>query len=375
MDDVIIIGGGLGGLSLAILLRQAGRSVTVIEAGEYPRHKVCGEYISNESRPFLQRLGLDIDKLKLPEITQLQLTDVRGREMRAPLGLGGFGISRYMLDAALAKLAGILGATIHTQTKAEDVAQEIDGSFRVRWGGEWHSAKVVCGAWGKRSVLDTKWKRPFVQESSRKLAGFIGIKHHFRVAHESHVIALHNFPGGYCGVSPVEDGQVCVCYLSTAAALKKYSGDIAAMEGTLLSKNPFLARIFQNGEALYETPLAISQISFEKKEAVLNGVLLLGDAAGLITPLCGNGMSMAFAAAQLCAQSVEAFLSGKSTRVQMEAAYAGAWQQRFGRRLRVGRTLQAAFGKGGATTAGLFALRMLQFLQKPLIRATHGKVF
>ncbi len=373
--DAAIIGGGLGGLALAILLRAKGRSVLVLEAGEYPRHKVCGEYVSNESRPFLERLGLRIADALPPEITTLEVSDLKGRVVRTPLGLGGFGISRWWLDAALARRAEEVGATLLTRSKADAVEKISSGGFRIRAGAQWYSARAAAGAWGKRSGLDARLKRSFIAEEARHLAGFVGIKHHVRVAHPAEVISLHNFPGGYCGVSAVEESRVCLCYLVAAGALKASGGDIPAMEGRLLYQNPHLARLLGEGVPLYDAPLAISQVSFAQKEPVADGVLMLGDAAGLITPLCGNGMSIALRSAALCAPILEAFLSGRITYPDAEHTYAAAWRRHFAQRLGTGRALQSMFGKRRLTSAALTLFRTLPPLRRPLIRATHGAPF
>lgn len=371
--DVVIIGGGLGGLALSILLRQKDFRVVVLEKDDYPRHKVCGEYVSMESWPFLRNLGLPLDAMDLPRITRLEVTDTRGRGVHMRLPLGGFGISRWALDAGLANLATERGVEIRARCKADAVRREGE-TFFVEAGGTKLSARLVSGAWGKRSNMDVKLQRSFVKRSRVALDNFIGIKHHLRVDFPNDLIALHNFEGGYCGIVRVEGGRTCACYLTTAAVLKSYSGDIAAMERTVLRANPALNQIFSVAENLYAAPLAISQISFQQKEPVLDGVLMVGDTAGLITPLCGNGMSMAFRGAKLAADCSGAFLSGEVSRAAMEARYAREWKGVFARRLRVGRAVQSRFGGSSATTF-LRLMKALPFLQAPLVRATHGRPF
>src|SRR5690606_3297714 len=94
--DVAILGGGLAGLTSAILLKTAGLRVVVVEKNRYPHHKVCGEYISNEARPFLEKHLLLPADVALPQITTFTLSSTSGKTATAPLDLGGFGISRYM---------------------------------------------------------------------------------------------------------------------------------------------------------------------------------------------------------------------------------------------------------------------------------------
>ena len=372
--DVIIIGGGLGGLALSILLSKEGFHVLVLEKDDYPRHKVCGEYVSMESWPFLQRLGLHLDEMDLPRITRLEVTDVRGKELQMRLPLGGFGISRYALDGRLAELARASGVELRTHCKASAVSRE-EEMFLVEGGEENFSARLVCGAWGKRSNMDVKLARAFTKGGRAALDNFIGIKHHLRTDFPADLIALHNFDGGYCGVVCVEAGVTCACYLTTAATLRAHGGDIAAMEHAVLKKNPALARIFSSAESLYDAPLAISQISFERKEAVLNGVLMVGDTAGLIAPLCGNGMSMAFRGAKLAYQCCMPFLEGVVTRERMEMNYARNWKRLFSMRLAVGRAVQSRFGNPRAAANFLRVMKALPFLQKTLVRATHGRPF
>ena len=103
--DVAIVGGGLAGLATSIELARKGYSVVVLEKEQYPFHKVCGEYVSMESWNYLKSLGLKLDHLQLPRIDTLQLTAPNGTELITPLQLGGFGVSRYILDQLLAKEA------------------------------------------------------------------------------------------------------------------------------------------------------------------------------------------------------------------------------------------------------------------------------
>lgn len=372
--DVIIIGGGLAGLSLAIQLRKLPCSVLVIEKEAYPRHKVCGEYISMESKPFLESLGLPLDSMGLPRIEQLEITDIKGRALHTPLVPGGFGISRHKLDAALAGIAIDAGVAILTKTKADHVFF-INDHFRVQTQQDQLTAKIVCGAWGKRSNIDIRWEREFILAQKKSLNNYMGIKYHIQYPWPSSLIALHNFRDGYCGISNIEEGKSCLCYLTRAANLQQSGNDIKRMEQNILMQNPHLKKIFMEATFLWEQPLAISQISFQQKEQVWEHVLLLGDAAGLITPLCGNGMSMAFHASKLAFQAIQDFLLQRISREAMESRYTATWKKQFGTRLAAGRMIQANFGQNQVTSFFLSTLKTLPFLQQPLIRATFGRPF
>ena len=372
--DVVIVGGGLAGLSAAILLAKKQHRVLLLEKESYPKHKVCGEYISMESRPFLQSLGVPLDDMQLPVINKLQVTDTRGNVVNAPLPQGGFGISRYKLDAILADLAQKAGATILTKTKADNVEWQND-SFTVTAKGQVYAARVVCGSWGKRSNIDVKWHRPFIMEKNSTLNNYIAVKYHINYPWPRDTVGLHNFDNGYCGISQVEDGRTCMCYLTTAASLQSSGNDLKTLEQEIVMKNPWLHKVFSEAEFLYESPVTISQISFERKSQVEDHVLLLGDAAGMITPLCGNGMSMALHAAKIAGALVDDLLKGSISRSDMEKSYIAAWTSRFSNRLSLGRFVQRGFGKGHITAFFLKAANVLPFVRKRLIARAAGQPF
>ncbi len=117
------------------------------------------------------------------------------------------------------------------------------------------------------------------------------------------------------------------------------------MEKNVLFKNPFLKKIFNESEILFHEPVTISQISFDKKNQVENHVLMLGDAAGMITPLCGNGMSIAFHTSKIAFEQIDSFLKGNISRKEMENNYTTKWQKEFASRLRTGRINPILFWK------------------------------
>ena len=114
--DVAIAGGGLAGLSLSILLAKKNYSVILFEKEQYPFHKVCGEYVSNEVLPFLQSLGFHPHQHGATSITKLRISDPAGNQIYSELDLGGFGISRFTMDKSLSEIAVSSGVTILEKT-------------------------------------------------------------------------------------------------------------------------------------------------------------------------------------------------------------------------------------------------------------------
>lgn len=368
-----IVGGGLAGLTLAIQLSAMKHSVILFEKEQYPFHKVCGEYVSLESWDFLQDLGVDLDALNVSHITKLQVSSVKGNMLEQFLPLGGFGISRYVLDNKLVQLAIANGVTVLENTKVNDIIFTTD-LFEID-AAKLYKAKVVCGSYGKRSNIDIKWKRPFTLGTKNKLNNYVGIKYHIKANFPDDTIALHNFENGYCGIVKIEDDKYCLCYLTKAGNLEKSKGSVKTMEDNILSQNKYLQQILQQSERLYDTPLTISQISFEKKSQTHNHVLMIGDAAGMITPLCGNGMSMAMHGSKLAATAVHSFLEGTTTRQEMEQQYSKQWKQQFGSRLKMGRWIQSLLGRGKITSLFIRLVKPFPWLINFLIRQTHGKRF
>lgn len=372
--DIAIIGGGLAGLALSIQSAKAGFKVVLFEKEQYPFHRVCGEYISLESWDFIESLGLNLSELNLPIVNRLMVTAPNGNSIEQPLDLGGFGISRYTIDKALYDLAKGLRVRVEAGVKVDDIVFEAD-MFSVHSSVGIIQSRVAVGSFGKRSNLDVKWKRPFILGKQKKLDNFIGVKYHIDIDWPKDLIALHNFKDGYCGISNIEEGKTCLCYLTTAQNLKTHGGSIAFMEQAVLKANPHLKKIIEKAIHLYEAPVTIAQISFERKSLIEHHVLMVGDAGGMITPLCGNGMSMALHGSKLAFETIAPFLRNEITRESMEQRYARVWTNTFGKRLTVGRWVQRFFGKIWMTNLFIAILKPFPFLVRAIVKQTHGEGF
>jgi flavin-dependent dehydrogenase len=366
--DAVVIGGGLAGLTSAIHLSKFGYKVILIEKNEFPKHKVCGEYISNEVLPYFQWLGLEISSLNPSNISKIEFSTGSGKTISGELPLGGFGISRYSLDYYLSQKAIEYGCQIiqDTVTAVRFAADEFSistlNNLEIK-------SKIALGAFGKRSNLDQKMNRNFIQKKSPWLA----VKAHYSGVFPNDLVGLHNFKGGYCGVSKVENDAINVCYLVDYETFKKFK-NIDHFQIEVMHKNPHLKTIFEESELLFEKPLTISQISFEKKNTIENHILMIGDTAGLIHPLCGNGMAMAIHSAKIAAELSISFLNKNiSTRKQLEEKYAQEWAANFRHRLKVGRILSKILQQEKLTIFLMRFLIIFPSLLPKIIKKTHGK--
>ena len=369
--DCAVIGGGLAGLCLAIQLSQENISVVLFEKNEYPFHKVCGEYISMESWNFLERLGIPLSTLHLPLINELGISSEKGFMLNHSLQMGGFGISRYSLDHHLSKLAIASKVKVIQNCKVLSVESREPEYSEIHTSSGIFNSKIVCGSYGKYTPAFMQ-KGSSVAETKNN---YIGVKYHIKSDLKPSRIELHNFQDGYCGISKVDQEWYCLCYLTTSENLKNNGKDIKEMEGRILHQNPFLKRYFTESEFVNPHPLAISNIHFNKKQTSVERVFLLGDAAGSITPLCGNGMSMGMRASALLASELVDFFRNKKKFDDVVIDYNNIWNKNFKQRIIAGSYLQNLFGKKNTTHVALKALNKVPVLMKHLISLTHGEKF
>ena len=367
-NQISIIGGGLAGLTAAIHLSKIGYSVTLIEKNSFPKHKVCGEYISNEVKPYLEYLGLNISDLKPTQITKLEFSTQNGTTIKSNLPLGGFGISRFALDELLYKKAISNGCEILQET-VENISFEED-IFTIKTSNNTVlKSKIVVGAFGKRSNIDQNLSRKFI----KKKAPWLAVKAHYSGIFPDDLVGLHNFEGGYCGISKVENNIINVCYLADYETFKR-NKNIDEYQNQVLHLNPILKNFLENATLLFEKPLTISQISFEKKCAIENHILMIGDTAGLIHPLCGNGMAMAIHSAKIVSELIDKFYKKEiKTRLELENNYQKLWNLNFKNRLKIGRLLSQLFQKPKLSGLLIRMFTMFPFLLPILIKKTHGK--
>lgn len=364
--QTIIIGGGLAGLTVALELAKRNISVLVIEKNSYPKHKVCGEYLSEEVGPYLESLGINLDDAV--KINTLEISNRRGKSLRTPLPLGGIGISRYALDQRIYKEAMAAGASFKFNT-ATKVEYENEAFTIHTHDNEVIETPVLVGAFGKRSNLDKSLHRPFMS----KRAPWLGVKAHYRYpGFDDNLVGVHAFDGGYGGLSKTETGMVNFCYLANYKIFKAF-GDIEKFNRHIVAKNPRLKMFLENGELEFDKPISIAQVSFEKKMQVENHVLMCGDAAGLIHPLCGNGMAMAIHSGRIASELIARFLVDESfDRTEMESAYTQSWNHNFRKRLRWGRYLQNLILNPFMSNVLIGGLTRFDAITRSIIKKTHG---
>lgn len=377
MFDAVIIGGGLAGCSAAITLARHGHHVALIEAGAYPRAKVCGEFLSPECITLFTEMGFleHLQQLNPVVIRTVRVTTPTAGEWRGQFPAPALGVSRYALDQALVNYATQCGVTVITESRVKDITggftdgftlltQTSEGLHKIR-------ATSVIAAYGKRSNLD----RVLNRHSFSQPRSYIGLKQHFKGPLLPEHIDLHVFRGGYCGVSQVEAGRTNVCLMVDQAVFRQVTASsqqsVEAFVNWMRSDNVQLDHWLADATPLYTDWLSIAQVSLAPKNPLEGDILCAGDAAGMVAPLAGDGMAMAVQSGNLAAHMLHNYLTHVTDATETKRLYADKWRRTFAARLRLGRTLQSIMLQPVMLTPGLRLMRAFPKLGNWLIASTR----
>ena len=372
MHDMVIVGAGVGGSSLAAALANRGWDVVLLERRQFPHHKVCGEFLSPESQASLRTLGLydTVAALGPSKMIAARLFSRRGVQLCVKLPGLAWGVSRFALDAALARAAVQAGAQVREGTTATEVRMTQTGweaAVRdARGEGSIVSGRTIVAACGRHPLPGL---RPAVPEA-RARPTHVGVKCHYEGLALPPEVRLYLFDGGYAGLCPIDGGHANVALLATQAVFAR-AGGVRAMIDMAARLNPALGRDLVDGHALPESEVAVAPVDTGRAATAWDRFARLGDAAVMIPPLCGDGMAMALRAAELCAPLAHEFLCGERSLASWEASYRAAWHREFDRPIGLGRRLQSLLGMPGLGDALLGVGALLPPLSARLVRATR----
>ncbi|RPI83578.1 MAG: FAD-dependent oxidoreductase, partial [Chloroflexi bacterium] len=323
--DSIVIGGGPAGTSAAIHLAKNGADVLLIEASPVPHHKMCGEFLSPECIKMLADLGFleELEQCQPPRIDKVRITSSKGVEWEGRLPGAALGISRWTLDKVLLEGASSSGVEVRLGQRAAGIRGNLDDGFGVYIERERQEMKsrTIIAAHGKRSNIDRKLGRAFFNRRS----GLMALKAHFENISLPEWVELYGFKGGYCGVSEIEGGKANVCLLvkqEIYQQIGRTGRDRArAFVDWMLGQNEMLRDRLRESKMAWENWISIAQISFERKPCVERDILMAGDAAGLIAPLAGDGISMALRSGAMAADTIIRYFSGEIKAAELADSY------------------------------------------------------
>jgi flavin-dependent dehydrogenase len=374
VHDVVIVGAGPAGGSLAAALARQGWDVVLIEKRTLPHHKVCGEFLSPESQASLKALGVfePVANLHPCALTHAQIVTAGQQRLRVPLPAAAWGISRYALDDTLAHAAQQAGAKLLTGVSATGLIRRAVGwevGLRSSATIDSITARTVILACGRHTVPGLRPTRPTLPPEQ----SYVGGKCHYQGLTMPPQVELFLFPGGYVGINPIEHGRVNLAFLVTRAAFNAAGGTVLALIAAAAQANPAFAERLAGAQLVANTDLATAPVDTDAAARPWEQVARLGDAATMIPPLCGDGMAMALRSAELCAPLVQRFLRHELSEAAFEHAFCRAWHTEFDRRLWLGRRLQRLLSYPTVANALLRVGRWLPALSTAVVAATRGK--
>lgn len=319
MLDLIVIGGGPAGTAAAITAVRGGARVLLLDRGRFPRHKVCGEFVSAESLELLSDL-LDPSQAGLlreaPRLAGLRMF-VDGRVIRARVAPAAASVARYDLDAALWESAMRAGVEARQQTAVQAVSESVP--FTVTIAGEQVEARAVINATGRWSNLNAAANAALAQGATR----YIGVKGHFSERDPAASVDLYFFDGGYCGVSAVAlAGDRSRSRVNACAMVR---ADVASSIEQVLGLHPELCARARGWQPLSDA-VTTSPLIFREPEPVRSGVLCAGDAAAFVDPFTGDGISIALRGGALAGRCLLPALNGECSYQQAVQAYRTEYQ-------------------------------------------------
>jgi len=391
-SKIIVVGAGPAGASLACRLAMQNFDVVLIERERFPRHKLCGEFISPECLEHFRKLGVVDEMLSVggDRISQTIFYAPSGKSVSVPSEWFGshqnaLSISRAEMDLRLLEKAKSLGVKVLEETQVVGVLYEdekICGIKVKNKSGEIFeiAADLTIDATGRANVLGklaekeisrkvAKSQRSKIKDQRSKLVGF---KTHLEnVNLEKGVCEIYFFRGGYGGLSYVENGLANHCFLVKSEIVKEFNSDAQQIVEQVIFQNSRARSAMQDARPVFDW-LAVSVDGFGAKN--LNpapNLLTVGDAAAFIDPFTGSGMLMALESAEILAQTIaEKSLSFET----LAEKYKLLHRQKFQTRLRVCRIMRsAAFAPFLAKTI-ISVLSSSSAARRILVRSTRQSI-
>ena len=354
-STIVIVGAGPSGTSLAIRLALQDFEVTLIERESFPRHKLCGEFISPECLSHFEDLGVLDSMISAggARITETRFYAPGGRSFRVSSGSfhgQGFALSlsRAEMDMRLLDRAKSLGVAVFEDTAANAVSLSGDRIVKLtarRGNGERFeiSADLYVDATGRSRVLSKLITKNEGGRNGRSAANkslCVGFKSHLKGANVGKgTCEIYLFPGGYGGLSPIEDGLANLCFMVKSSVAREFGGDADKIVENLVIRNKRAAETLREVEPVRDW-IAVSIDSFGR--AGLNraaNLLSIGDSAAFVDPFTGSGMLMAFESSALLAETI---ILNQHSPEAITDSYHTKYDQKFARRLRICSVLRRA---------------------------------
>jgi flavin-dependent dehydrogenase len=356
--DLIVAGAGPAGSACAITAARAGARVLLLEKDRFPRHKVCGEFVSSESLGLLgsllkQGAAESLEAASRPWIASARVF-LREKPFTIPVSPPAQSIPRFELDAALFESArrdgveALEGVTVR--------AVERSGSFTVRTDDSSFTAHAVVNTTGRWSQL--------TQYAVTGKVRWIGLKAHFHETSPANSTDLYFFPGGYCGVQPVGKDAINACAMVHAGVAKSLE-EVFALHAALWRRS--------RDWEMCSPSVTTSPLYFRGPETLDHGMFLAGDSAGFIDPFAGDGISLALLGGTLAARSLTGFLAARCSWDEAHQRYRAAYFKHLAPAFRNAARVRMLLSAPQWLTSGLARLVERKPISCMIVRLTRAK--
>ena len=362
--DLIVIGAGPTGCAAAITAAKNGASVLLLERGRFPRHKVCGEFVSAESLELLESLLAPEHHALIQNAPRINHARIfaDGAEIPAEISPAAASIARYDLDSALWNSA--LESGIKTREDCVVTSVQGRGPFQVSTKDDLFEARALINATGRWSTLTSQQTR-----SQAAKDRWIGVKSHYREANASASVDLYFFSGGYCGVQPVyapRNGEKTVI---NACAM--VNARVAADLDDVLQLHPQLSERSRSWEKAME-PVSTSPLVFHQPEPLQDKMLQAGDSATFVDPFIGDGISLALQSGALAAKCLIGFFAKRESLDEAVSAYSKRYLNELAPVFRNSSKLRRVLAWPGVIRKPVMALlENTPFLTRRLVQMTR----
>lgn len=344
--DILIIGGGPAGSTTALYLSQLGFDITLIEKKIFPREILCGEFLSKEVTDILKELNLfdDFLLLKPNELKSFRAVDDTGIELKSKLNFDAYSMKRSIFDSLLLEKAKdrnvnvIQPAEVISTIKSDsNFISDIEDSTGIKLQIK---SKLVIAAYGKKNILDKILQREFVDKKSN----LNGVKFHLPINllknSFSDEIRIYTDKELYCGMNQVSDDEMTVCFLENRKQSKIPSRERLV---DVIKSNKYFKKIFFDEAIEYIKSTNIygtGNIYFGSREVVVDGIIMVGDAARVISPLAGDGIGMALESARMLFEIINKFGVDDTNREKIYSVYKKQYKRVFNKRLYTAKIIQ-----------------------------------
>jgi flavin-dependent dehydrogenase len=326
MHDLIVIGAGPAGSSAAITAAQAGAKVLLLEKGRFPRHKVCGEFVSAESLNLLSNLLAPQYAKLLSEAIRIPQSRIflDGRVLQAEITPAASSIARFDLDSVLWNSATHVGVEAFEQATVQNIS--CAGSFKVQTTrGEFESLAVIDAS--------GRWSNLTAKPPGTPREKWLGVKSHFAENSPPASVDLYFFDGGYCGVQPVElandrsSGRINAGRINACAMVR---ADVASNLAEVFELNPALRERSRKWQPLMDA-VSTSPLIFRDPTPLRGNILLAGDAAAFVDPFIGDGISLALRSGTTAARALRPYFQKNVTLANACENYQREYQKNLAR--------------------------------------------